>query len=227
MRIKRNILFLIFFFFQCSSSSLKTEVRNVESAQIIEDGISIKISGHQFPYRINLKLTPTIPDKDDYPEFKSFVIDVNGKAEDHLIQLSVPAGIYYGLLTINNTEYLPPLYTDFSGLNIFWGFDVGETTLYGRGKIIETSLRSCEYKTSTINFPICQLNCGRLAIDSDNKIAIELKIDPVSDFSNGGTATIWLGGLFISLQTRSPAGILVPMLMGPIAFERKINHNLK
>ena len=56
---------------------------------------------------------------------------------------------------------------------------------------------------------------------------MEFKIEEESSFSSGGTAFIWLLASYISIMTESPAGVIIPVIMGPFALERKIDHNLK
>ncbi|HRG46806.1 MAG TPA: hypothetical protein PLX69_02015 [Leptospiraceae bacterium] len=222
---------LIYILANCNSAFIKKEVKNEEKSTLIEDGISIKITGHYDPAKVTLKLKASLPDKNDYPEFNAFDISAEGKSEDGIIKLDIPAGKYYGILEIDNTKFYPLLFTNMSGINVFFGFYSGESTFLNLSPraIYENRIKQCEYKeiSSIVSSPRLTLNCGVLTIDPENKVFMEFKIEEESSFSSGGTAFIWLLASYISIMTESPAGVIIPVIMGPFALERKIDHNLK
>jgi hypothetical protein len=215
----------------CNSAFIKKEVKNEEKSPPIEDAIFIKITGNSDPVKVKLKLKANLPDKNDYPDFDKFDISAEGKSFDGIVKLDIPKGQYYGILEINNTKFYPLLFTDMSGINVLFGFYPGERTFLNLSPraIYENRTKQCEYeeKSPIINTPILTLKCGALIIDENNKVFLEFKLEEESSFSSGGTAFIWLFATYISVMTESPAGLVIPAIMGTFALERKIEHNLK
>jgi hypothetical protein len=222
-----NIVIFSLITFQCSPVSVKTDYKNEKI--LIKDAITINIQGAKknapFPVTLRIKLFTELPSIDEYPVFNNSQFSVDGDIKNEKVRFDVNKGTYYGVLEINNNQYFPLIYSDMANINFKFGF-THSLTFLSKGEIKNFPEFKCKSSIIEGSFGREEIVCPPLRIDENQKLNLTVKISDKSDFSERGTTVIWIAAIYVSLTSLTPAGIAVPIFMGPIAVERKIENDI-
>lgn len=228
--ILTNLLILILFIsinLYCNPATVKSN-DSIQTVKTI-NAISIKISGKNsralYPLMIKLELTSDLPKPEKYPIFDNVAFSYFGVVKRDDISLDINKGEYYGILELSDNQYYPLLYTNFANLNIKFGFFYALEP-FNKKRITNFTEKECRWEYIEGSFGGQEIICPKLIIDENHKLNIEFDIDDRTKFSSRNTFFIWFSALYVSFSSLTPAGIAVPVILGPIGMERKIHQNL-
>jgi hypothetical protein len=230
----KNILSLmLLIIIYCNPVHQKIENNLQDNLPPIRNAFSVKVSGHEdSPQHLRMKLHLTKTFSDLYKlnqatETKEHFMNGIGDSTTGVLILDLSEGKYYGKLRINDTNIYPLLMTSFSSMEIHFGYTLkkedGDFWKANKNSPIENNLETCFAEEKGLD-PNLHVYCPPIEITENKLFQMKFQIADSTEFSPKGTLLIWVGGIFVSLHTTSIAGVLVPVVMGPLGFERKIEY---
>jgi hypothetical protein len=226
-KVNTLICLIFILIFNCNKASLKEYELNGNYP--IQNAINITINGKKqstlYPLNIYLKLYTSIPKKKEIPKFESANYSYTGFIENNLIKLDINEGRYFGILEIDNHQYYPMLFSNFASIRIIFGFTYSQN-VFGETKLETFASDTCVWKSIENTFYLKQIVCPPLLINKTHKFSAIVNIDESATFSETKTVGLWFAAVYTSLYTISPAGLIIRIVFGPIAVERKITENL-
>ncbi|MFB5651954.1 hypothetical protein ACE5IS_14995 [Leptospira wolffii] len=231
MRIQASLLIILFLLSNCRHR----EYRQVISSELakekkVRDALRVRIWGLDQSYlstfRLTLELKKAYEFKPDQYGFgKHDFSDIcEEKCDNYTVDL--PPGEYYGKITVSRSETTPFVKTDFSHMEVHFGYYNESGAARPTGQYVRYTDSKCITNRKGNEWAMTSILCPTLYVDETHPNFLHLQIDSKSEPSEKGTAIIWITTFFYSLFTLSPAGFLIPVIVGPIGFEKQVFHNL-
>lgn len=212
---------------------LSSEFKNIDNRntlnKIVQNAIEINNIGFETNNLVyNPKIGFTIYDKIPAYKFElkpknesiiySSTIDFDNT---NIILISLPEGKYFAKFTFEDTKVYPMIATIYSQLNIFFGY-----FNYGNKQYKVPEDEECFLVKPNFLEVVNNIVCPMLNINENNIIKINIE-QGNTNFSGNATAAPWILGLFFSIKSVDPTGIIFPIVFGPVGFEKQIKGPFK
>jgi hypothetical protein len=220
IRLISTFILVVFSIFltSCASPLKKTLSENIKNEDFSGNiKIILKSEIPDTALRLRLYLMKKKPIETDFGYDKDIVYNYDIKLGGNInssseVNISLPSGIYYAYLKINDIMIVPTLFTYNVNKTIRFGYRVKDNG----NKIIDNT------KCTTLKEPssfFSYLYCPKLIVKSEDNLTLEFLLKKPIKFDLDLTAQIW----YSLIDTRLIP--VIPVLMGVVAFKREIEYN--
>jgi hypothetical protein len=226
--LTQSLIFLSLFFLKCLSSDFKNiKIKEEANTNIINKAIVIKTNDFDTE---SIVYTPMIGVKvyNNFPIFNDEMNNIKSDLllfsssyklnDDKTVIINLPKGNYFAKIQIIDTRIYPFITTVHSDINIYFGYypnKKAEYIKFENDECVILESRSLEIQDKIV--------CPLLKINEKENLEL-LFFQKEMKLSGGATGFPWVLAILLSIQTVSPGGLIFPIIMGPIGFEKKITN---
>jgi hypothetical protein len=211
----------------CSCSEFK-DINKVEDRKLkVLDAIIIQTENFDlessiYTPEIEIKVYEDLPSKNKEKEIdENKIIFLERRAiRKTPYSITLPEGEYYVEMILRDIRIYPLLTTVYSSVHIYWGYYPDKL-----GEFKKMELKEC-VKINRNHFIFNakkEIVCPILTISDRENLKLSFKQDEI-DIYPEGTLAHWILGIALSLKTYSPLGVISPVILGMIAFQKEIQH---
>ena len=226
--LKYFFLILSLSLIKCIGSDFKNiRIKNESELNMIQEAIVIKTMDFDsdslvYTPMIGVKVYKYFPtfndERENRKESDLFFSSTYHLNENKPVFIKLPKGEYFAKIQIIDTRIYPFITTVHSDINIYFGYYINKKAEYLKFDSDECVI--LESSSLEVNEKIV---CPILKINEIDKLEL-IFFQKDMKLNGGATGLPWVAAILVSLQTVSPFGLLVPIIMGPIGFEKKIKN---